>query len=181
MPSQFLVEFASPSPLAVVWADTTDFSVTGVTRTHQIDLTSLASGSARGGAKADLGANPGDEYAVEIAVEFASAPTAGGQVQVGLSWSDNSTAGTLNSGGHSGTDAAFTLGTSNTLFSQLDFIGTMSVNAAGAGTVQRSALGMIRPVTRYVSPVVWNSASTAFDTDAITMYLRLIPRVVEAQ
>jgi len=36
----------------VVWADTTDYAGDGGARTHQIDLTSLADGAARQGAKA---------------------------------------------------------------------------------------------------------------------------------
>ena len=180
MPSQFLVEFASPSPSAVVWADTTDFSVTGITRTHQIDLTSLASGAARQGAKADLGANPADEYIVECAFEFGgSAPTIGLPMMIYFGFSDNATAGTLNPGGLSGTDAAGI--TTATGRSQLFQAGLFPVLASGAGTVQRMQLSIIRPPARYVMPNVYNGTDQALDSDAINMYVRLLPRVVEAQ
>ena len=52
MANEVLLKSGTPK----AWADTTDYAGDGGTRTHQIDLTSLADGAARQGAKADLGA-----------------------------------------------------------------------------------------------------------------------------
>lgn len=183
MTSQVLIN-PSPTPSEVVWADTTDFSVTGVTRTDQIDLTGLSSGAFRQGAKADLGSLPADQYVLEIAVEYgASAPTAGSTVEVYLAWSDNATAATLNPAGTSGSDAAYTGYSSDAsdAIKQAELVGVMPLSAVGAGTVQRMVLGLVDTKKRYVNPVIRNRGAQTMDTDAINMYLKMTPRVLESQ
>ena len=184
MPSQFLLETA-PTPSEVVWADVTDFSVTGITRTHQIDLTSLAASAYRQGAKADLGANPAAEYDVEVALEFVTAPTAGGLVYIYFGFSGNATAGTLNPAGLSGADAAYVGYTSDDADDAQFHLPPpylLRAVARGAGTVQRQRFATpLLTLARYVSPLVRNEATTALDTDAITMYIRLVPHVIESQ
>jgi len=88
------VTVASQTPIC--WADTTDYSDTnsGISRTDQIDLTSLADGDARQGAKKDLGATRATSYAVMVCLEFDVAPTAGEPVQILWSSSTSGTAGT---------------------------------------------------------------------------------------
>ena len=108
MANEVLVKDGTPK----VWADTTDYSSTGsgFTRTDQIDLTSLANGAARQGAKGDLGATRAARYSVTVGIEFDVAPTAGVEVEVYWSSSFSATAGTGNAGGASGADAAWQAG-----------------------------------------------------------------------
>ena len=72
MANEILVKSGTP----VVWADVTDYAGDGGARTHQIDLTDLADGAARQGAKADLGATRAKRYAVTLCVEMAVVPAA---------------------------------------------------------------------------------------------------------
>jgi len=60
MANESLLKMGTP----VCWADTSDYDNTasGITRTHQIDLTSLASTDMWQGAKADLGATRAKGY-----------------------------------------------------------------------------------------------------------------------
>ena len=180
MPSQFLVEFVSPSAGQILWADKSgDYGGSAGAATHQLTLASLASNSTRQGDKADLGANPALEYALECALEWGSAPTAGYIIEIRLAFSENATAGSLNPGGLSGTDAASTSVLPNRL--QMSDLYHFRCLNSGSGTVQRSIVGLVRPYARYVMPYVGNFSTTAFHTDDVEMYVRLIPRIVEAQ
>lgn len=183
MANEILIPEA-PTPSEVVWADTTDFSVTGVTRTHQIDLTSLAADGFREGAKADLGADRAELYVCELRVEFDVAPTSGDLVEVYFSWSRIATAGSLNPGGAAGADQAYA-GTSGDSAAdsvlQLDgpLIMTCTSDVAPLPVIQ--TLGIISAPWRYVSPVIHNAADQAFEGDAVEMYLALYPFVPEIQ
>lgn len=72
MATEILVKDGTP----ICWADTTDYNPagSGISRTHQIDLTSLPDTKARQGAKADLGATRAARYAVKV---VAGKPPAG--------------------------------------------------------------------------------------------------------
>lgn len=184
MPTQSLVENGTP----VVWADTTDYSstVSGLTRTDQIDLTSLASGSARQGAKVDLGAQRAFKYEVLMAIEFvaASGVLSGEQVELYMAWSPSSTAANANPGGCSGADAAYTGTAGDSLadsLSQLDDIGPFICTTDNTTTVQYQKVGEIFAPSRYVSPVVFNNTTGAFVADAVEMYIALIPIIDEFQ
>lgn len=171
---------------AVVWADTTDYDAgtDKPTRTHQIDLTSLANGSARQGAKADLGATQAPLYSIELDFEFDVVPTAGNIIEVYLAWSNAATAGDRNPGGVSGADAAYTGLNSNIAASvkQLDgpFIFICSA-AAAAPDDQRMTIGVVQPKGRYVSPVIYNTSGQAHEGDAAEAYLALYPLLPEVQ
>jgi hypothetical protein len=171
---------------ATVWADTTDYSssVTGLARTHQIDLTSLASGSARQGAKADLGATRARRYAVFAAIEFITAPSSGDIVDIWWASSPSSTAGNANPGGTNGTDAAYTGTAGDSLddsIKQCRFIGSLVCTADATTVVQYQYIGVLEVIDRYGMPIVDNNADQAFEDDAVEMCIALIPIIDESQ
>lgn len=177
MPNEVLHKNGTPT----VWADTTDYSstITGLARTHQIDLTSLASGGDREGAKADLGATRARQYSVFVGIEFDVAPTAGQTVDFYFAFSPSATAGNANPGQASGTDQAFA--GDDTERAQLLYAGSLVTTADAATTVQYQYVGMITALDRYVSPVVENSTSQALEGDAVEMLIALIPIIDEVQ
>lgn len=147
----------------------------------QIDLTGVAaSGGARQSAKTgDLGATRAMVYAVDACLEFETAPADGGAVEFYWNASPNSTAGTGNSGGTTGSDAAFTDTTGN--LGQMQFIGVLTVrnNVINIGHV-----AMFAPAHRYGSLVVVNQASTALRSTATAMdetHITMTPVIDEVQ
>lgn len=169
----------------ICWADSSDYNSanSGITRTHQIDLTSLADGAARQGAKADLGATRAPGYAVKCCFELDVAPTAGTKWEVYWSSSYSGTAGTGNDGGSSvtGADAAWTPGGGaeadiDEFKRQLIMIGVMTLTADAAATYQVATINSyFCPPTRYGQPIVKNDAGQAAEGDAVEMYIALIP------
>jgi hypothetical protein len=171
---------------ATVWADTTDYSstVSGLARTHQIDLTSVASAAARQGAKADLGATRAAKYNVLIAVEFASGAISDELVDIYLAWSPTTTAANANPGGVSGSDAAYTGTAGDSLtdsLKQLEFVGSLVTTADQTTVVQYAKVGEIYATGRYVSPVLVNNSTGALVADAVEMYIALEPIIDEFQ
>ena len=171
---------------ATVWADTTDYSstVSGLARTDQIDLTSLADGAARQGAKGDLGATRANRYKVLVALEYAVAPAS--QVTASIYWASSpiTTAGNANPGGTSGADAAYTGTGGDSLADsllQLEFLGEMILTADATGTVQYQEVGVLENPARYGMPVVMNSGGQALHSDAVEMYVALLPMIDEVQ
>lgn len=152
-----------------------------------ITCTSLAAGASRQGAKSGtlVVAPPGGSTAVLpdflvfiLQLQFTSAPTAGGEVQLLLGFSDSATAGTDNPGGLTGTDAA---GPNADVFPQLVFAGSLiASNNLGTG-VQLQYLSPVPPLDAYVSPVIFNNASQAFDATAGHTILTMIPYYRERQ
>lgn len=180
MANEVLVKMGTP----VCWADTTDYSNTGsgISRTHQIDLTSIANDAAREGAKADLGATRAERYAVLVGIEFDVAPTAGNVVEFYWSESFSATAGTGNSGGAAGADQAYKAGEVDEWKKQLLYIGSLVATNDAATTVQRQCVNPeFRPPSRYGMPVVVNKAGQALEGDAVEMYVALVPIVDEIQ
>lgn len=169
----------------VCWADTSDYNSgnSGITRTHQIDLTSLADGAARQGAKADLGANRAPAYAVKVCIEMDVAPTAGRCVEVYWSSSYSATAATGNDGGSSvtGADAAWVPGGGaeadiDEFKRQLILIGIVVLTADAASTYQVALINSaFCPPTRYGQVIVKNDGGQAFEGDAVEMFVALIP------
>lgn len=180
MPNEILIKSGTP----IVWADVTDYSSTlsGYTRTAQVDLTSLANGAARQGDKVDLGATRAAGYAVRVGVEFAVAPTAAVLVEFFWSASFSATAGTGNDGGASGADGAYKAAEEDEWKRQLILIGALVCTADAATTVQRQTIApYFQPPTRYGSIVVVNKAGQAFGVDAVEMYVAFEPIVDEVQ
>ena len=173
---------------ATVWSDTTDYvsTVSGLTRTHQIDLTSLAAGAARQGAKADLGATRAAKYNVLVAIEFvgSSGTLSGEEVDIHFAFSPSATAGNANPGGTTGTDAAYTGTAGDSLADsvlQLELAGTLVTTSDDTTVVQYQKVGEIFATGRYVSPVLVNNATGAFVADAVEMYIALEPIIDEFQ
>lgn len=165
----------------IVWADSTDYSGPDFTQTHQLDLTSLGSGAARQGVKADLGATRARQYAVMVAFEFTGAPTAGTTVNIYWSSSPSATAGTANTGGASGTDAAYKYGEEDEWVKQLDFLGSLVATNDASTTVQKQVVAIFTPPQRYGMPVVHNDTDDTGLNDAVEMYVALIPIIDEVQ
>ena len=179
MANEILVKSGTP----VVWADATDYAGDGGTRTHQIDLTSLADAAARQGAKADLGATRAQRFAVTLCVEMAVAPVS--KTTVALYWaaSPHATAATMNPGGCSGADAAYTGTAGDSMddsLMQLIFIGNL-ILTADATTVLQSQTFILFPPHRYGMPVVDNNGGQAMHSDAVECFVSLTPLIDEVQ
>lgn len=171
---------------AIVWSDTTDYNdaVSGLARTHQIDMTSVAAAASRQGAKADLGATRAAKYNVLVAIEFASAAASDEYVDFYLAWSPSATAANANPGGVSGSDAAYTGTAGDELadsVKQLEPVGSMTTTADNTTVVQYQKVGEVFATGRYVSPVVVNNGTGAFVADAVEMYIALEPIIDEFQ
>ena len=180
MATEILVKSGTP----VVWADTTDFSATlhGYTRTHQIDLTSLATTAARQGAKADLGATRAERYAVRVGIEFDVAPAIGATVDFYWSASFSATAATGNDGGCTGADAAYAAASESEWLAQCIYMGSLIATADAATVVQYATInGGFRPPQRYGQVLVRNATAQAFEGDAVEMFVALIPIIDESQ
>lgn len=166
----------------IVWADNTDFnpagnSSLGTTENYQLDLTSLAAGSGRQGAKGDLGATRPGEYAAFLRWETdANGPTAGGTIDVYWASSISATAANDNAGGCTGADAAWPAdGSEDEWAAELILIGSLIVTN-DANTIMVQCINpAFRPPTRYGMPVVDNNASQAHLNDAVEAAFYLVP------
>jgi len=161
----------------VVWADTTDYSstVSGYTRTHQLNIENVVTGAARQGAKADLGATRARLYAVRVGIEWGTAPTAGNVVEIYWSGSVSATAGTGNSAGASGTDLAYKATEEAEWLKQAMLLGSLVATNDGAGTTQIQTVGYFTPPHRYGMPIVYNTSGQTFDGDAANHFVALVP------
>ena len=183
MPTEILIKNNTP----IVWADTSDYNpAAGViyTRTHQLDLTSLATTAARQGAKADLGAARASAYRVRFFPEVDVAIVAGTALYVYFGFSNSVTAGLDNPGMLTGADAAYTGATSGTIAGSVkQLVGPFTYvgESATVGIILPMDIGILYPTQRYVSPVVLNSSGQALEGDAVEMYLALIPIITESQ
>lgn len=180
MPNEVLVKSGTP----VCWANSGDYvsTVSGIARTHQLNLTSIATNAARQGDKADLGATRAERFAVKVGVEVDVAPTAGLLMEYWWSSSFSGTAGTGNDGGASGADGAYKAGEVDEWKKQLIFMGAMVLTNDAAGVVQIQTINEgFRPPTRYGQVVVVNKSGQALEGDAIEAFVALIPIVDEVQ
>lgn len=164
-----------------IWAHGADFnpagaSDLGTTEDYELDLTGLADGTARQGAKGDLGATRAAMYACFLRWETNSAPTAGLTVDVYWAASTSATAANDNAGGASGSDGAWP-GDSNEdeWAKQLIYIGSL-VLTNDATTIQVQCINpAFQPPTRYGMPVVDNNSGQAAFTDAVEMAFYMVP------
>lgn len=168
----------------IVWADTTDYAGDGGARTDQIDLTSLASGAARQGDKKDLGDPRAAVYGVTLGIEMDVAPAVATR-NISLWWapSVSAVAGTVNPGGVSGADAAYTGTAGDSLADsilQLTQIGVLPATSDADGVIQVKSW-LFSPETRYGTPVVFNETNQAFEGDAIEMFITFTPIYDESQ
>ena len=170
----------------IIWAHGADFnpagaSGLGTTEDYELDLTALADGVARQGAKGDLGATRPGEYAAFLRWETgAAAPTAGTRVDVYWAASTSATAANDNAGGTSGADGAWPGDSNEDEWAlQLMLIGSL-ILTNDADTVQIQCLNpAFRPPTRYGMPVVDNNSGQAAAADAVEIAFYLVP-VTEA-
>lgn len=177
MANEILLKDGTP----IVWANSGDYG--GADRTHQIDLTSLADGAARQGAKADLGAARAGRYRMIVWIEMDVAPASGAVIDFYWAASPHATAGTENPGGASGADAAYTGTAGDSLddsLKQLIFVGSLVLTADAATVVQRMVFTFTPPL-RYGMPVVDNNGGQAFEGDAVEMAIKVVPIIDEIQ
>lgn len=140
--------------------------------TYGITCTNLANGSAREGAKGDLGTNFARRWKVTIEAKLAVAGTNGNEIELYASQSDSATAGTGNAGNTTGADAALANSAETKL--QMIPVGSLAVsNALGTGT-QRQHFEFI-PIARYFIPVVVNNSGQAFSATAGDTIITLTP------
>ncbi len=180
MANEVLVKHGTPT----VWANSGDYSSVGsnYTRTHQINLTSVANNAAREGEKADLGATRAASYTCRVGFELDVAPTAGSEIDVFWSASRYVAAISGNDGGGSGVDGAYRAGEEAEWSRQLLYVGSLVVTADAAPIVQRQTINtQFMPPTRYGFPIVYNRAGQAFEGDAVEMYVALDPNIDEIQ
>lgn len=157
---------------AIVWGES---GGSGVTAT--LSLNNLASGSARMGAAVDLGANWEDEYTAILAIETGTAPTAGNTFEAYLGFSHDNTNWPAKI---TGSDAAYTLGTSDANLRQIGVPAVSLTVTADGNTVLIQAGNIIRPRGRYVAPIVDNNSGQAIRNQTTASNnlsrLYLIPR-----
>ena len=157
---------------AVVWGES---GGSGVTAT--LSLNNLASGSARMGAAVDLGENWEDEYTAILAIETGTAPTAGLTYEAYLGFSHDNTNWPAKI---TGSDAAYTLGTSDANLRQAGVPAVRLMVTNDGNTVLVQAGNIIRPRGRYVAPIVDNNSGQATRNQATASNnlsrLYLIPR-----
>lgn len=177
---------------AFVWANSGDYSstVSGLVRTEQLNLTSIAgtdtTAAARQGTKDDLGATMAAQFRILVAIEFTAAPTPGGLVNFYWAGSPITTAANANPGGTSGADAAYTGTAGDTLtnsIKQLRYLGSLVATADATTVVQYQEIGTItaEELGRFGMPVVHNLCDQAFVADAVEMYFALVPVIDESQ
>lgn len=139
---------------AIIWGES---GASGVTAVCSLDA--LANGAARQGASVDLGANFADEYLVYFQVETGTAPTAGTTAEAYLLSSyDNSTWPAK----VTGSDGAYTLGTSDANLRQAGPPVVSLVATADSNTVLTQAPAIWRPRGRYVACIIDNNLGQAF-------------------
>ncbi len=143
----------------IIWGEA---GASGVTKT--LTFEALAAGSARMGAKADLGAAWDDEYILQLIIESGTAPTAGGTVDLYMACSYNDTTWPA---GITGSDGAWPADGNEDEWSPQLGAPVISLVATNDGTtimVQNPVIW--RPTSRYVVPVVDNNMSQAIRDEA---------------
>lgn len=146
----------------IVWGETGG-TVMGLSVTHAMGVDALANGAGRNGVFADLSADFEQAYAVWVAVETGTAPTAGNSVEAYFA---SSHANNVWPGKATGTDAAYSATPSvatNKLQLGLPFI---LVATADANTVLIQNAGIWYPPARYVAPVFINLLGQAVRDEA---------------
>jgi hypothetical protein len=173
----------------IVWADVTDYvsTLSGLTRTHQIDLTGILDGAARQGAKADMASiattHLAQRFSVLFRIEMDVAPADGAYVALYWSSSPSATAGTGNDGACTGADAAYTGSAGSTVDEtvlQLQHVGTLMLTNDADTIIQQATFITTLP-QRYGMPVVVNHGGQAFEGDAVEMCIGFTPLEDEAQ
>ena len=141
----------------IVWADAA--RIVAGTATDQIDLNALAAASGEVGAQHDVGTRHRVErYKWRLTVQFDVAPTAVGEiVEIYVATAEDGAAAAID-GGVGQVAAGVTVDELRNCMQ----IGTLSTTSLD-NLHDMSASGIVRLPSRYVSPIVLNAASQAFE------------------
>lgn len=133
--------------------------------------------SAKTASLAKVGSAWPEEWKLGACMESTATPTAGGTFDFYWNSSPNSTAGTGNSGGASGTDLAYTAAA----LSQFINIGSLTVRANVINI--SDSIGVLRMTNLYGSLIVVNNTSVAMvaDGDADEIHVTLTPIIPDLQ
>ncbi len=167
----------------LVWANAGDYGNSPVADTDQIDLTSVAVGEAREGAKGDLTATMARRYSVTMRIEFITDPVVGETVDLYWGASLSAVAGTANPGNLTGADADYAGSVGSTLaqtLPQLQYLGSLICTLDNTTVVQQTTFVVELPL-RYGIPVVVNNTSDIFEDDAVEMSITFTPLEDEIQ
>lgn len=167
--------FTLQTATAIVWADTTDYSSTasGLTRTAQIALASLASNAARQGDRVDLGASRAPRHHVVVGLEYAVAPAATARADLYLAFMPNET---FLPAGLGASDAAYKAGEEEEWARLTSIFVPVPLTADATGTVQYIDCGWIETPDRYCIPILDNTGGQALHSDDVEMFIALIPQ-----
>lgn len=137
----------------IVWGQTGALSVT-----HVLSINGLADGSARMGQYADLGAEHAEEFEVYLMIKTGTAPTAGNTVDLYLVCTND-----LSNwpGKVTGSDASYTLGTSDANLRQCGMPASCLVATNDANTTLIQSPTLWVPKGRYVTPILDNNLGQA--------------------
>lgn len=143
--------------------------------TYVLTLTSLANGSARMGVKGDLGATWDQEYLARLVLEFATAPAAGVSCEAYLAYSDDNT---IWPAGVTGSDGAWPAdGNEDEWAKQLSLpVAYLIATNDATTTVQVGPWHSVRPLSRYVTPVVDNNSGVAFHSTVANLRFEMVPK-----
>ncbi len=173
----------------IIYADATDWPSGGSgdwgDDDDQLDLTDLASGSARESDKFTWPTDAEEKYEVHSRLEFATAPVSGETFDWHVGYSPSSTAGTSNPGGLVGADGAYTGTAGDSLddsLKALDFLGAHVLTADATTVVQQKEIGVIpAPALPHLMVVGDNSSSDAVHSDAAECCLAFVGRELQIQ
>jgi hypothetical protein len=144
----------------------------------QITLASLGASAARQSVKINFGDNREQRYSMQVSVVKTSAGTSGPVVDYYIAPSTSCTAGTNNSGGTTGTDAAYSGHAGGGLtasLKQLMYIGALVSTADGNTVVQRATVGQFRVPTQCANLVVVNNMGVTFHTSDADIAVQILP------
>ncbi len=155
------------------------------TRTDDIDVVGLTTGQAREGVKINLGMPHAPSYSVDMTVEMATDPAAGGTIDLYWSESHSASAAVGNMGNVTGADADWAGAVGETLAESLLhmlFIGSLPVAVQNdADGVQIGHVGVFSPVQQYGGLVWLNNTSVTIHSDSIECAVRLTPIIPDIQ
>jgi hypothetical protein len=139
---------------------------------YAITLASLTNGSAREGAKGDLGSAWARRWAVMLATSVGAAATNGNAVELWWGPSTSATAGTDNPANLTGADAA--LANPDEVKFQAIFIGALVLSNARGTNIQKVYFDFYPP-TRYGTPFIVNKSGQTLGATAGDHEIRLTP------
>jgi hypothetical protein len=149
-----------------------------------LTLSSLSNNNAQQSEKFDLGENWARAYLILTSFEFAATPSAGNSVEIYVAPSVNSTAGSGNLIGLTGSNGAYS-GLSSNLSDSLKLLGNIpylhTCTVDTATTVQCAMAGILIPTARYGSIVVYNKSGASFHSDDVENHIVFTPIVDELQ